>query len=107
MEDIPAAGPDMTATVKRDRWLFRLVITVLLNFIAGPLLTPYFQRDAAAPLLTEICAVPAIWGTYCFLSYHTQAERKVGYAAFVLAVVWFAAGLDVFTSYKWGEHLWQ
>lgn len=98
---MPTAAPTSPATASsRDRWLFRLLITIAFNF-AALILFPLFLTDALTPPLAAISGVPALWGLYTMLFFRTGRERIVGYIGALLAVYWAVVLVGVLSQYGW------
>jgi len=95
-----SAGPS-----KRDCWICRLLVTVILN-LASLCLFPKFVTDALTPALLVVCGMPTAWGLYAFLSFRTRRERIVGYVAFLPVTVWTFASLDLYYSRGWDSSAW-
>jgi hypothetical protein len=100
MENTNAIQSEISQKVVTDRWLFRLVISLVLN-IASQILFPMFMTDGLTLRLAVVCGVPGLWGLYALLFFRTRRERFVGYAAFVPAIVCFAAMVDLLSHYGW------
>lgn len=84
----------------RERWLFILVISIVLN-VAGLFLFPQFLTDGLTLRLTLVCGLPALWDCYAVLFFRTRRERIVGYVSIVPAVAWLVAIVDLLSTFGW------
>src|SRR5437868_4232409 len=98
MENTSTIESAVASRPTRDRWLMLLIVSVVLN-VASLILFPLFLTDGLTLSLASICGVPAFWGCYGLLFFRTRRERFVGYAAFIPAIVWLVAIVDLISRY--------